>query len=527
MAAPGGAGAGLPPHVGGAGPGPGAAAAAAGAAAGAAGPGPAAAAAGAAAAGAAAAPIFPDHVLGGRRLIENPELAGHVALERDFAIMFRELCHVMTLPDGDPRKGAMVAMIGAQADTALEAADNLERTATKVRAPRSMTRVPAVPWGAMDNLERVRSQHIQKFTGDEGGSDEVYSWLQNCMTTAASYRLTFEAAILLLLQTSTGSAHAYITDMIDVGKSLHEIVQCLEIRNGELCSPDEARIRLQAYQPPAGQSVKKTVDYLRKMARQAVINEENPVVRNAQKEILIRDNLLRTLPFSIKQTFEERLRQSQLLGGAPLTVSDIETDLMVLEKARNDRVQYAKSKDPKYKGTKNVRAVNEDFNLDQFDEARAELTDAEDTADEIEDPHEFFICSAAEVREGFRGKKQNAPKEKVLKGAVKRYNQKFHGKKVAGVSQANIPGPPAYLDAEERKKSIRELLKQANCEYGQCIQCGFRGHIMGRDACTLKDKPLADRFCSRCEHGLHTPDDCVKPISAKANQAAENPLNED
>ena len=77
-----------------------------------------------------------------------------------------------------------------------------------------------------------------------------------------------------------------------------------------------------------------------------------------------------------------------------------------------------------------------------------------------------------------------------------------------------------------RWKSIFELLKLANIPTGHCIQCGLPGHRLRQDASAMKDKKLADRSCLRCHQGLHSQDDCTKPVAAVSQvQVQDDPLN--
>ena len=107
------------------------------------------------------------------------------------------------------------------------------------------------------------------------------------------------------------------------------------------------------------------------------------------------------------------------------------------------------------------------------------------------------------------------------------FNKRYQGKgKVAEVAQGAAQGPSSkLLDAEIRRKGVYELLRMANVPTGHCIQCGIPGHRLKQDACAMKDRKLADKSCIRCGQGLHSPDECTKPIPANIQQLLESSLN--
>jgi hypothetical protein len=61
----------------------------------------------------------------------------------------------------------------------------------------------------------------------------------------------------------------------------------------------------------------------------------------------------------------------------------------------------------------------------------------------------------------------------------------------------------------------------ANVNRGECIQCGTPGHMLGRDECALRNRPLMDRPCAKCGKGLHSPDDCLRDFSSQFRGKAE------
>ena len=84
-----------------------------------------------------------------------------------------------------------------------------------------------------------------------------------------------------------------------------------------------------------------------------------------------------------------------------------------------------------------------------------------------------------------------------------------------GAIHATYNGPPGRLQDGPRR-SIMELLRAANCERGECIQCGNKGHLMHNEACGLRGKPVTDRACMKCNKGLHAVDDCPRVYQTRA-----------
>ena len=131
-------------------------------------------------------------------------------------------------------------------------------------APRPLTEIPAE--GAAHNLNNVQSQHITKFTGTTNKPEDLYSWLGHVMQCAQGHALDHPCIIFLLHQTSQGGPNVYIQQLRSAGLPLLEIVQALEIRYGELCSPENAMIKLQSCVPDAGAPIHAFLDKLRKYA---------------------------------------------------------------------------------------------------------------------------------------------------------------------------------------------------------------------------------------------------------------------
>jgi hypothetical protein len=102
------------------------------------------------------------------------------------------------------------------------------------------------------------------------------------------------------------------------------------------------------------------------------------------------------------------------------------------------------------------------------------------------------------------------------------YNKRNQAPKAAAAAAQiqNWRGPPEKLDPE-RRRNILELLNIANINKGECIQCGTPGHMLGKDECALRNRPLTDRPCTKCGKGLHSADDCLRGFSSHFKGKAE------
>ena len=209
---------------------------------------------------------------------------------------------------------------------------------------------------------------------------------------------------------------------------------------------------------------------------------------------------------------------SRIFGGNPPTVREMEMEVRSLEADRLQRREHKKSSDHGHRRHKAAYAavevaVSEDSGSDQS------------SSEEEPDAFEYLIQQAAMAQKKYGQK--NVSKERILQKAAKHFNKRYQGKgKVAEVAQGAAQGPSSkLLDAEIRRKGVYELLKMANVPTGHCIQCGIQGHRLKQDACAMKDRKLADKSCIRCGQGLHSPDECTKPIPATIQQLLEGSLN--
>ena len=178
----------------------------------------------------------------GRQFLADPNATGLSTIVGDMAAMQLQLIHALeeVIPD-DAR--AAVNNIAAHARQALAASNVSQAREQATRELRPLTRLPAAEWGVHVNIANIRMHNVPSFTGSDNDTLDVVRWISRIITLAQSNTLTFEATVNLLVQGSSGGAADYIEQMRDEGKTLNQIVQQLEMRYGDLCTPEEARVK--------------------------------------------------------------------------------------------------------------------------------------------------------------------------------------------------------------------------------------------------------------------------------------------
>jgi hypothetical protein len=305
--------------------------------------------------------------------------------------------------------------------------------------------------------------------------------------------------------------------MKEEGKNLHQIIQQLEMRYGSLTTVADARIRCNNMPRKPDETIPDFADRLRLVARMACRGEMNEPLRRRAMDVLVEGNIRRVLPSSVRNALEERINSRNLMGLPALSAREIEADCLELENRRSARKLELKAAPmAQVKRHNNINRAEAEVDYVGSSSESSEEEPAED------DPQEYLINQIAIQKQKYfqRGRPANGPK--VLRKAFNDYNNKFYGQgKNApyGARQAaggevihpapRQQGPPNKMDGPGFKP-IYELLALANCQRGQCIQCGNDGHIMRNPGCALKDRPLTDRVCAKCGKGLHSADDCPK-----------------
>ena len=182
----------------------------------------------------------PDDMGGDRAWIADPTQAGISTTVGDLAATMLQMQHLMrgVLAAGDGRAEFVALADRTRAILAASDASQAREKATRELSP--MTRVPA-PWGVNALIGNIRMHIVPIFSGTSADTLDVVRWLSRVFTLAQANTLTYAAAVNLLIQGSSGGAADYIEQMREEGKDLPEIVQLLEMRYGDLCTPEEAR----------------------------------------------------------------------------------------------------------------------------------------------------------------------------------------------------------------------------------------------------------------------------------------------
>jgi len=286
----------------------------------------------------AAPPGYPPNMGGDRVLIQDPERADLSTALGDMAALNLRLLHILETADLIPAaQQPLLAGVAEGARAALATANASRVRETNTRVLRPLTRVPAAPYGAVGNVANIRMNNVPSFNGTSSDPSEVTRWLSKVLTVAEANTLSFAGTIRLLIQASSGSACDYIEQMRDEDKTLLQIVQQLEMRYGDLCSREEARVKCNTMPRREGESLSDFIDKLRNMARIACRYEDDDVQRRLGIEALVESNIRRVLPTSVRGALEERIINRNRMGLPAFTAREIEKECLDLERKRADR----------------------------------------------------------------------------------------------------------------------------------------------------------------------------------------------
>ena len=450
---------------------------------------------------------------GNRQFIAEPEDAGLPTAIGDLTALLLRNLHMQRV--GAAGDDAVIARIDADAAIArrvLQATNASQTRELNIRELQPVTRVPNVPYGADDNVANIRMNNIPVFTGGSDDKIDVINWISRILNLAEARTLSFAATVNLMIQGSGKGAANYIDEMKQENKTLHEVIQRLEMRYGSLTTVEDARIKCNNMTRGSEEHLSEFIDRLRLMAKMACRNEPNDGLRRRAVDILVEGNIRRVLPSSVRLALEERIMNRSLMGLPALSARDVEKEALDLEQKRNERkIELRKAAQGHVKRHQVNKAT---FDIDEESESDSSSDDDDnDDAKEEENPRDFLINEIKLQKQRYQQRGKPVDKNKVFRRAFKNYNQRFQGKDKGRQYQygarAAQDGPPNKIDKGDRKP-IAELLSLANVQKGYCIQCGFEGHMMRNIACALKDKPLVDRACVKCGTGLHAADDCPK-----------------
>lgn len=461
---------------------------------------------------------------GAHNFLPDAQGAGLSDIVRDLAALNLQTLHFLRA-NVDPADVARVEAIADQVRTTLAAGEATQNREQATRVLQPITRIPAVQWGGNNNVGNIRMHNVPTFTGTSTDSNDVIRWLGRIRAIAETNGLTFDAAMILMVQGSSGSATDYIEQMRDEGKTIHQVVQQLEMRYGDLCTPEEARAKCNTMPRKEKENLPEFLDRLRSMARMATRYVAVDADRRTAIDQLVEGNIRRVLPTSVRNALEERMINRSRMGLPAFTSREVEKECLDLEKRRDERRQA--THEPARRGARAVRQVNAVKGLfeDYFSDDDSSSVEEVDTDDEAT-YHLVNEIKHQERRYAARG--QQAEPQQVYRRAFRRFNEKHPPPKVprnqyqgnyrarqAGIvnniaNNGLVPqNPPNRLENRERK-TIYELLALANCTKGHCIQCGAEGHYMHSEMCVLKDKSLVDSACAKCGKGLHSADNCPR-----------------
>lgn len=465
-----------------------------------------------------------------------------------------------------PEHEAMADQVAEHMKLALKQADDISLRERSTRVHRPLTIIPREDYGNIEDLGRVRLSVTDMFDGSKSDPGEVSRWLSKIFDIAQSHKLKLPVVVQLLARAATGPAYDYIEQIRAENKSLAEVVELLEMRYGNLCSPEEAVVKCNTMAREVDEDLSAFLGRLRQMARVAYRYEDNDKKRNGMVDDLVVANLRRALSVSIRIELENRILARTRMGLKAFKAREMEKECLDLERVRLERRKEVIKQASMYqkKGGKfahiamalvaqqnfldhgDLASVSDDligdpgaFSVGTSGPASSGLQDMSPLASEDEEEGDVFLARQIQREKmKFQAAGQPVNDRRAMKGAIRKYNDRFAGKKnwnnqrvVGEVVQAPgaqqrvvqpqapyyqssplqaAPQQPPLAQDDLRNKPIFELLQMSKCVKGHCIQCGLPGHTLGRDGCPLRGLPLVNTPCVTCGTGLHSSDYCIK-----------------
>ena len=469
---------------------------------------------------------------GNREFLNDPQRACLSTMMGDMAAMNLQCLHVLGADVVGPGR-VILDRMAATARQVLEASTASRGREQSTREMRPISVVPVPQWGDTAAIGNIRMFNVPVFTGGSSDTIDVVRWIAKIFSLAEANLLTYGAAINLLIQGSSGGAADYIEQMRTEGKTLIQIVQQLEMRYGDLCTPEEAKVRVNTMARKEEEGLSEFIDRLRRMARMSVRLMEDEVARTREIDTLVEGNIRRAIPPSVRNALEERVVNRKRMGLPPFSARELEKECLDLEKRREERKTQSSSA-----GIDKRHARIHRMGHDIPDTESSESSDEEPEGD---DAMHHLIKEVRQQHQRYAQQGRRVEPQRVFKKAFNSFNKKPnrfqqggypYGARQAGqvsnpMGNSRAPqGPPNKLSNNMR--TIAELLTLANVERGCCIQCGQRGHILRQDACALRDKYLTDRPCAKCGQGLHSADECLRVFQRQyvaQPPQPENPIN--
>ena len=268
----------------------------------------------------------PEAFGGGRVFADDPTDVGLPTTIGDLSALFLQNLHFQRLAAADDAGRAVIDAQAEQVQRVLDACDASQARELSIREPLTVTRVPSEPYGANESIANVRMKNVPIFTGDETDSVNVLEWISRILNLAESMKLTFNATVNLLIQSSGKRATNFIDEMKQEHKSLHEIIQNLEMRY--LPDLDECSSLVRK----KDENIFLFFDRLRLTAKIECKNEGDDVLRNESVENIIIENIHRVLSSSVKNALEERKMNRSLFGLPSFTSRELISEVYFLEK---------------------------------------------------------------------------------------------------------------------------------------------------------------------------------------------------
>jgi hypothetical protein len=477
---------------------------------------------------------IPANFGGDREFLPDPDRAGTAAALGDMAAINLQLLHVLQpVFAADGLEAERTRLAGILRNT-LQAADAFKARENSTREVRPMNNIPAVDFGATNNLAGIRINQLPQFDGLSNDPKVVIRWISRVLRTAEAHTLTRAATINLMVHASSGPASDFIDQMREEGRGIGDIIRNLELRYGGLVQPEEALVKVNTMLRDEGENLHSFLDRLRHMAKMAKRDIVDNAQRSAAIDTLVESNIRRVLPKSVLRALEERILARQRMGQPNFSAMDLEKECIELEQRRNDtrvEVQRAQSR-IMGKPHKKIHAVVQPKQIHkvvtQAGTSGSELSSDSSDEDDLDEATIALIQEVRKVEAKYVAKGIAPDRRKLYKKAINKFNrrpaprdrprQKPTVAAVTAGTGVSTTGPPNKLPDSPRKP-INELLALANCVRGDCIHCGVTGHMMNNDACPLRGKPLVDRACMRCKKGLHPVDDCLTVFQQQAKPA--------
>ena len=475
----------------------------------------------------------PPNMGGNREFLADPQQACLSTMMGDMAAMNLQVLHVLGADVVGPGR-VILDRMAATARQVLEASTASRGREQSTREMRPISVVPVPQWGDTAAIGNIRMFNVPVFTGGSSDTIDVVRWIAKIFSLAEANLLTYGAAINLLIQGSSGGAADYIEQMRTEGKTLIQIVQQLEMRYGDLCTPEEAKVRVNTMARKEDEGLSEFIDRLRRMARMSVRLMEDEVARTQEIDTLVEGNIRRAIPPSVRNALEERVVNRKRMGLPPFAARELEKECLDLEKRRDERKTQPSSAgvDKRYGKIQRMGQDMPDY---------SESSESSDEEPEGDDAMHHLIKEVRQQHQRYAQQGRRVEPQKVFKRAFNSFNKKPNrfqqGGYPYGARQAGqmgspmgnpraLQGPPNRINDNQR--TIFELLALANVERGCCIQCGQRGHILRQDGCALRDKNLTDKPCAKCGQGLHSADECLRVFQRQyvaQPPQPENPVN--